>query len=295
MQQQKSHETVVISLSIALAALTVAVAIGAWMGYERFMALSMRVETLEAEVATTTDRLARGLEETHSTLASALEEEQERSEKLQTQFGTISDSVDVLEKLSTLDGQLLKKYSKVYFLNENYMPEQLSVIPKEYTYNEEREYSVASPILRDLTNMLRAAKRAGIEIYVASAYRSFGEQGALKGQYSMTYGEGSAGQFSADQGYSEHQLGTTLDFTTTGLGGGLAGFGNTPAFEWLQENAYKYGFILSYPEGNQYYMYEPWHWRFVGEDLADDLHDEGMNFYDMDQRELDKYLATIFD
>ncbi|HEY4526280.1 MAG TPA: M15 family metallopeptidase, partial [Candidatus Paceibacterota bacterium] len=132
-------------------------------------------------------------------------------------------------------------------------------------------------------------------IYVNSAYRSFDEQLALKGQYSVSYGAGTANQFSADQGYSEHQLGTTLDFTTTGLSGGLAGFDQTPAYDWLEKNAYKYGFVLSYPEGNQYYMYEPWHWRFVGEDLADDLHDSGRNFYDMDQRDIDPYLANIFD
>ena len=291
----QTSNRLVIALAVVLAATVAAAGTGAWYGYERFVALTMRVETLEAEVATTTDRLARGLEETHSTLSSALEEEQQRSEQLQSQFGTISDSVDVLEKLSTLDGQLLKKYSKVYFLNENYMAEQLSVVPKEYTYNEEREYSIATPVLPQLSSMLRAAKRAGIEIYIISAYRSFDEQQALKGDYAVVYGAGTANQFSADQGYSEHQLGTTVDLTTTGLNGGLAGFDQTPAYEWMQKNAYKYGFILSYPEGNQYYMYEPWHWRFVGEDLADDLHDDGRNFYDMDQRELDQYLATIFD
>src|SRR5690606_18737682 len=108
------------------------------------------------------------------------------------------------------------------------------------------------------------------------------------------YGSG-ANAFSADQGFSEHQLGTTVDFTTTGLGGGLQGFGNTPAYQWLVQNAYKYGFVLSYPEDNAYYVFEPWHWRYVGEDLAEDLHDDDQHFYDLPQREIDQYLLHIFD
>jgi D-alanyl-D-alanine carboxypeptidase len=111
----------------------------------------------------------------------------------------------------------------------------------------------------------------------------------------VTYGSG-ANAFSADQGYSEHQLGTTFDFTTEGIGGGLVtSFENTPAFAWLKDNAHKYGFTLSYPKDNAYYVYEPWHWRFVGEDLAEDLHEAGKTFYDWDQREIDKYLIKIFD
>src|SRR5690606_38397067 len=98
------------------------------------------------------------------------------------------------------------------------------------------------------------------------------------------------------QGYSEHQLGTTIDFTTEGLGGGLVtSFENTPAFAWLADNAHKFGFTLSYPKGNAYYMYEPWHWRFVGEDLAEDLHEDDAYFYDWDQRKIDTYLIKIFD
>ena len=295
MRDDVGSSALVIVLAFALVALGLVGGAGAWYGYERIVALSERVATLEAEVATTTDRLARGLEETNSTLSSALEEEQQKSQMLQSQFGTISDTVDVLDKLRTLDGQLLKKYSKVYFLNENYMPSQLSTIPREYAYDESRDYTIASPVLTQLSSMLRAAKRDGIEIYVNSAYRSFDEQLALKGQYFVVYGAGTANEFSADQGYSEHQLGTTVDLTTTGLNGGRTGFDSTRAYDWLQKNAYRYGFILSYPPSNEHYVFEPWHWRFVGEDLADHLHDENLTFYEIDQREIDTYLANIYD
>jgi LAS superfamily LD-carboxypeptidase LdcB len=63
----------------------------------------------------------------------------------------------------------------------------------------------------------------------------------------------------------------------------------------MQNHAYIYGFVLSYPKNNGYYVYEPWHWRFVGVKLATDLHNQGKNFYDMDQRTIDTYLLNIFD
>lgn len=75
-----------------------------------------------------------------------------------------------------------------------------------------------------MEDLLEDAKDDDAELYVKSAYRSFEEQSALKSAYSVTYGAGMANQFSADQGYSEHQLGTTVDFITKGLGGKLEGF-----------------------------------------------------------------------
>ncbi len=98
-----------------------------------------------------------------------------------------------------------------------------------------------------------------------------------------------------DQGYSEHQLGTTVDFTTSDIGTSFSGFEQTQAYQWLLDNAYKYGFTLSYPQGNTYYQFEPWHWRFVGKDLAERLHEEGISFYDLSQREINQYLVFLFD
>ena len=53
--------------------------------------------------------------------------------------------------------------------------------------------------------------------------------------------------------------------------------------------------MLSYPKGNAYYIFEPWHWRFVGKDLAKDLHRHKEYFYDWDQRDIDEYLIDFFD
>ncbi len=207
----------------------------------------------------------------------------------------LSGEVDVLEKLTTIDSELLKKYSKVFFLNENYSPKAVLDIPKENRYFEDRDASILAEVWPYLQNLLLAAKKENIVLYVYSSYRSFGTQAQLKSRYKVIYGEGTANKFSADQGYSEHQMGTTVDFITTGLSGQLYGFNETESFKWLEQNAYKYGFVLSYPEKNDYYIFEPWHWRFVGVRLATDLYNNGKYFYDMDQREIDEYLLYLFD
>jgi LAS superfamily LD-carboxypeptidase LdcB len=220
--------------------------------------------------------------------------EQGRNNDFEKQIKKIGKTVGILDKLSKTDEELLQKYSKVYFLNEHYIPESLKQIDNEWKYTEAKDLKLHSKAVPFFNEMVKDAKADGVDLWVVSAYRSFSQQADLKGQYLTTYGSG-ANTFSADQGYSEHQLGTTLDLTTKGLGGGLDGFGNTPAYTWLQAHAHEYGFTLSYPEGNSYYTYEPWHWRFVGEDLASDLHKDNAHFYDWDQRKIDAYLVKIFD
>lgn len=209
--------------------------------------------------------------------------------------GSISGTVGNLQKLATLDPEFLRKYSKVSFLNENYAPAHLSDIATEYQYSPTKDpqqfLTEASPFLK---SMLDAAKGSGVTLFVKSAYRSFAQQQSIKSQYTVTYGAGTANSFSADQGYSEHQLGTTVDFIPSQYGQ-TKGFDKTAQFEWLQNNAHRFGFVLSYPKDNAYYVYEPWHWRFVGVKLATMLHDNKLKFYDVDQREIDNYLVNIFD
>ncbi len=211
------------------------------------------------------------------------------------QINKVSATVSSIDKLSKTDPQLLQKYSKVYFLNEHYVPASLSVIEPQYVYDKARSYQIHAQVLPHLVKMIDAARSAGKNILVASSYRSFGTQTALKQNYKVTYGAGTANSFSADQGYSEHQLGTTVDLTTPLLGATFDAFDGTAEFAWLKEHAHEYGFILSYPQSNTYYKYEPWHWRYVGVDLASRLHREGKYFYDYDQRTINDYLLTIFD
>ena len=223
-----------------------------------------------------------------------LTEEKAKNTAFEKQINKIGSTVGTLDKLSKIDTELLMKYSKIYFLNEHYMPEKLSEISTTYLYNEKEPKFIHAKVKPFLKKLLDDALDDGIKIWVTSAFRSFDEQKDLKSRYAISYGSG-ANTFSADQGYSEHQLGTTLDLTTEGLHGGIDGFENTKAYTWLTENAYKYGFTLSYPKNNAYYIFEPWHWRFVGTDLARVLHKKSMYFYDMDQRDIDTYLISLFD
>jgi len=223
-----------------------------------------------------------------------LREEKKRVGKLVDQVEDITGKVTTIEKRQKLDEELLKKYSKTFFLNEHYRPSQLDPIPQEYRYPEHEFEQFHEKALPFLTDMLEEARDDGVDLMVASGFRSFDTQKNVYDQYRQTFGSG-ANQFSAVQGYSEHQLGTTVDFTTPKLQGSLKTFDQTKAFEWLQENAHEYGFILSYPKDNEYYRFEPWHWRFVGTKLAEDLHEQDIHFYDMPQREIDEYLVDIFD
>jgi LAS superfamily LD-carboxypeptidase LdcB len=258
------------------------------------------LDSTKAELATTTAQLDLTTRDLADANAARIDfETQYNIEKnkvsdLGSQVSDLQGTVGTLQKLSETDPELLKKYSRVYFLNENYKPRSLSKIDPKYTYNSDQTYEFYTDTLPFLNLLLSTAQADGVDLKVISAYRSFGEQTSLKTSYKMTYGLG-ADKFSADQGYSEHQLGTAVDFTTSTVGDSFTGFENTPAYQWLLDNAYTFGFIMSYPEGNTYYQYEPWHWRFVGRDLAKKLHDEQKNFYDLDQRAIDQYLISFFD
>ena len=254
---------------------------------EEITNLNQKVNDLESALLNTQDQ--------NISFAEALKEAQENSGSISDKINRISESVGTLEKITQTDPELLQKYSKVFFLNENYTPTNLRKIPEEYVYDKNRTYQIHQEIWPYLQDMIDSAKNDGHELRIISSYRSFGDQAILKNGYVVTYGAGTANQFSADQGYSEHQLGTTIDFTNTTLGSRFSEFGDSKSYKWLVDNAHRFGFILSYPEGNSYYQYEPWHWRFVGVKLAKDLKKDGRDFYDLSQREIDDYLVNFFD
>ncbi len=230
----------------------------------------------------------------NTVLREKLSDEEAQSYFLKEQVGGLRSAVSTLETLTKTDRELLKKYSKVYFLNENYKPSGIIDIDSQYLYKKDEPFKIHANVWLYFKKLLEAAAADNTPLEIISAYRSFGTQAVLKSGYTMTYGAGSANQFSADQGYSEHQLGTAVDFTTPALGLAFVKFETSTAYKWLNENAHKYGFILSYPKQNTYYRFEPWHWRFVGVDLAGKLHFKNIYFYDLDQREIDLYLISLF-
>jgi D-alanyl-D-alanine carboxypeptidase len=138
-------------------------------------------------------------------------------------------------------------------------------------------------VLKDLTAMARAAKRAGAPLAVTSAYRSYRTQVSTFARWVAEEGYDAALLASARPGHSEHQLGTTLDFRTPGgpEPWDVADWGTTRAGRWLAKHGWKYGFVMSYPREHSpkrtCYKYEPWHYRYVGRTIAEAVHDSGLS------------------
>lgn len=130
-------------------------------------------------------------------------------------------------------------------------------------------FYVRSRVIPDLKSMAYAARSAGARLAVQSAFRSYTTQKATFDYWVRVHGYSVALLESARAGHSEHQLGTTVDFKSYGgrAPWDLTDWGTTAAGKWLKANAWKYGFVMSYPKGKTAltcYTYEPWHYRYVG-------------------------------
>ncbi len=189
---------------------------------ETSKSLSDVISNLQSHLASTTDQ-NRDLNDFLTIL-------QARNSDFQNEIEEKEIKVATLEKLATTDPQLLQKYSKVYFLNENYIPEGLSLIDNTFLFNKVRPEQIHSKVKPFLENLVRAARAENIDLSILSGYRSFEIQKDVKAKHNFIYGSTNASRFSADQGYSEHQLGTTIDFTSTKTGNTLTGFEKTESY-----------------------------------------------------------------
>lgn len=132
-----------------------------------------------------------------------------------------------------------------------------------------------------LTELFAAGGQLGYTLYANSAYRSYDEQASTYQYWVSVSGQAYADRTSARAGHSEHQLGTTADIGARGLE--LEAFGGTPEAAWLAANAYRYGFVVSYPDGKEQvtgYAPEPWHIRYVGKDTAQKVKDSGLTLHE---------------
>jgi D-alanyl-D-alanine carboxypeptidase len=131
---------------------------------------------------------------------------------------------------------------------------------------------VRSIVVEDLAAMGAAWREAGLSVIVESAYRSYGNQAATFDSWVARLGYAGALVRSARPGHSEHQLGTAIDVTSPGWGGRFGDWAIESAEgAWMAENAWRYGFVMSYPFGSQAdtcFSYEPWHYRWIGRDAA---------------------------
>lgn len=130
------------------------------------------------------------------------------------------------------------------------------------------------PVAKEAYDHMRAdATKAGVSFDILSGYRSANYQTQLFDSYAQQHGEAFASSFSARSGQSEHQTGLAMDLGSYQDPGNMLqpSYGQTPSGKWLAENSWKYGFILRYLEGKEDitgYQYEPWHFRYVGKDIA---------------------------
>ncbi|MTI94258.1 MAG: hypothetical protein FH749_02050 [Firmicutes bacterium] len=151
-----------------------------------------------------------------------------------------------------------------------FVPGDLVDIPSRMKQNPSANRQVRMEVLEHLEQMWEAAQVDGVTLLVNSAYRSYQTQVNLFTNYARQHGEEAANRFSARPGQSEHQLGTAVDFGGTDRDFS-AGFADTEPGQWLLANAHRFGFALSYPEGSEDvsgYIYEPWHYRYIGVEAA---------------------------
>ena len=176
---------------------------------------------------------------------------------------------------------LLVLVNKEYKLPSTYAPTGLVNLSSTGIINGSG-YKLRNILVDDLTELVTDAKADGISLSVRSAYRSYSTQLSTY-SYWVSYNGGCvecADRISARAGHSQHQLGTTIDFSSPEVNNQIGVlFNDTKASKWLASNAYLYGFVIGYPQGYESttgYSYESWHYRYIGKTYAKEMHDSGM-------------------
>lgn len=170
--------------------------------------------------------------------------------------------------------------NKYYKLDKDYEPEDLTVINSKFASGTQKLRKEAAGKFEEMaSDMLKE----NLKIYAGSTYRSYSYQEGLYNRYVKKDGFKEAETYSARAGYSEHQLGLAVDIVN-GKWNYLSE--GDKEYTWLINNSYKYGFILRYPHESEYitgYVFEDWHFRYLGIDLATKVHESKLTY--------DEYIA----
>lgn len=167
----------------------------------------------------------------------------------------------------------------LHYLDESYKPNHLATFKKDYCY--ENQQAVSEAVEAFIAMQKDCKKQTNAVLMVNSAYRSYQQQ--------IETFKNNDKRYVAHPGHSEHQTGLAIDATSLQHPEKWS-FGKSREGVWMRENCHKYGFILRYPEKQSRllgYSYEPWHLRYVGKDVATQIHDEGITF--------DEYYAYYLD
>ena len=150
---------------------------------------------------------------------------------------------------------------------------------KTYSLPESYGNGLTSATQNAFNKMKSDASGQGFDLYIGSGYRSYYDQKYIYNNYVKRDGQVQADTYSARAGHSEHQSGLAFDVCERGTSACIwSGFDDTLPAKWINENCYKYGLILRYPKGKDNitgYMYESWHFRYVGVELATKLYNNG--------------------
>lgn len=174
-------------------------------------------------------------------------------------------------------GDILAPVNKEVGLSPDCAPNDLVSLPPRYTYGGEQ--LLRSEAADALVAMLEAASGDGIDMFATSSYRRYDTQAWTFDYWVNTIGLAEAERTSARPGHSEHQLGTTTDVVSASANYNLDNFPGTPEAAWVAENSWRYGFIVSYPPNTEQitgYIHEPWHIRYVGVEVAREVHESGL-------------------
>lgn len=181
-------------------------------------------------------------------------------------------------KIQLTDIQML--INKEHGLSKDYVPPDLTVPDVKFVYQTKEIRQMRKEAADALEEMFAAAKKDGLPLAAVSGYRSYQTQKILYESYVKRNGQKEADRFSSRPGHSEHMTGLAMDIS--GYDGKCAAsrcFHGSKEAKWLENNAYKFGFILRYPPGKEEitgYMYESWHYRYVGKPLAKFIHEKGI-------------------
>ncbi|WP_303806201.1 D-alanyl-D-alanine carboxypeptidase family protein [Ruminococcus flavefaciens] len=145
---------------------------------------------------------------------------------------------------------------------------------KSYSLPADFAPGLDSTCYNQFCKLSNAAAQEGLNIYLSSGFRSYDYQAQIYNNYCARDGQAAADTYSARPGYSEHQTGLAIDVNQID-----DSFIGTPEAIWLENHCHEFGFILRYPQGKQDitgYQYESWHIRYVGTDLATQIHNSGL-------------------
>lgn len=195
-----------------------------------------------------------------------------------------------MDKADYTDSEVVEKFSVDMLVNKHrelpsdFEPDDLIEIDEEYASDE--GMMANKEAVYAFIQMYKAAAKEELGLVINSSYRSYSAQEEICEYYRSLYGDSYVEKYVAQPGFSEHQTGLAFDIGSTSS----RVFADSKEYEWMQENAYKYGFILRFPkkyEDITGFRNEPWHYRYVGKKIAKYIYENNIT--------LEEYYVTVLD